>query len=90
MSEWDKMIRASSCLGFADAEASQAATVACEMEPSSEVGVANAGSTEEDESFSLQTADALQTVGALFGLDGEEPMKTLTLALGYKRSPIIG
>jgi hypothetical protein len=82
MSEWDKMIRASSCLGFADAEASQAATVACEMEPSSEVGAADAGRIEEGKSFSLQT------VGALFGLDGEEPMKTLTLALGYKRSPI--
>ncbi len=64
MSEWDKMIRASSNLGFADAEASQT----------------DAGRTGEGEPFSLQT------VGALFGLDGEEPMETLTLGLGYKRS----
>jgi len=80
MSEWDKMIRASSNLGFADAEASQAATVACEMEPSIEMGATDAGRTGEGEPFSLQT------VGALFGLDGEEPMETLTLGLGYKRS----
>ena len=73
MSEWDKMMRASCSFGFADAEASQAATVAFEMEPSSEVGTTDAGRTTRASScFSSQAA------ATVFGLDAEEPMVTLT------------
>ena len=67
------MIRASCNLGFADAEASQAATVALEMEPSSEVGTMDAGRTSLEWRFSSQAATML------FGLEAEEPMRvTLT------------
>ena len=82
MSEWDKMMRASCSFGFADAEASQAATVAFEMEPSSEVGTTDAGRTSRESRFSSQAA------ATVFGLEAEEPMNGTYLTSGIYLSGV--